>query len=200
MVAYRRGLHIAAVIGTFATFAGAPARLAAQGGAQEERFAARATAPESATATARVEELARDVLEHLAGTWRFEVRFAGNFSGAPDATGTRVFEPLYNHLRLQWSETLDSPSDSAKGIIGFDSENGGFYSTAVYSSGSGVELLTGVLDLAEPVVTFRPATGSTGASSAQQGMESFTLRVIDANHFTWSPLDRGWRAVFTRQP
>jgi hypothetical protein len=24
--------------------------------------------------------------------------------------------------------------------------------------------------------------------------------VIDPDHFTWVPLDRGWRAVFTREP
>jgi hypothetical protein len=30
-------------------------------------------------------------------------------------------------------------------------------------------------------------------------MEAFTLTVIDPDHFTWAPLDRGWRAVFTRE-
>jgi len=69
----------------------------------------------------------------------------------------------------------------------------------VYSSGSGVELLTGTLDTAEPFVAFRPIAPASG-NGTRQGIESFTLRLIDQDHFTWSPIDRSWRAVFTREP
>jgi hypothetical protein len=125
------------------------------------------------------------------GTWRFEVRFAGNFTGAPDASGTRVFAVLYDDLRLEWTESLDSSTIGARGIVGFDPRTGEFYSTTINSSGPGIELLAGSMDLSEPLVLFTPSSRSKDAS--------YTLRVIDADHFMWAPLDRGWRAVFTRE-
>ena len=144
----------------------------------------------SATSAVAV-ELAGGLLKTLMGTWRFEVRFAGNFTGAPDASGTRVFAALFDDQRLEWTESLDSSTIGARGIVGFDPRTGEFYSTAVHSSGPGIELLTGSMDLAEPLVLFTPTSRSKDAS--------YTLRVIDADHFTWAPVDRGWRAVFTRE-
>lgn len=199
MVTYRKQMHIGAIVAV-AMLAAHP--LAAQGGAQHRRAPAAdvsAAPPDAPGAAGTLTlQLAGDVLSALAGKWRFEVRFAGNFTGAPDGTGTRVFEALYDSLRLQWRETLDSSSVSAQGIIGFDADKDRFYSSAVYSSGSGMELLTGTLDLAEPLVTFKPVA-PTSTNAAQQGVESFTLRMIDQDHFTWSPIDRSWRAVFTRE-
>lgn len=199
MTNYRRGFHIAAIIAGLTT-AGTTA-LAAQGGAQTRRAPAAPTAA-AATASATSEVaigLAGGILKTLVGTWRFEVRFAGNFTGAPDASGTRVFEPLFDDLRLQWTESLDSSTMNARGIVGFDPRTGQFYSTAVQSSGPGVELLTGSMDLAEPLILFTPTAPSSDAEASRRHAESFTLRVIDQDHFTWAPLDRGWRAVFTRE-
>jgi hypothetical protein len=194
MTIYRRGLHIAAIIAGLST--AATLSLAAQGGAQHRRAApVAAAAAEDASApsatSAVAVELAGGLLKTLMGTWRFEVRFAGNFTGAPDASGTRVFAVLYDDLRLEWTEYLDSSTIGARGIVGFDPRTGEFYSTTVNSSGPGIELLTGSMDLSEPLVLFTPSARSKDAS--------YTLRVIDADHFTWVPLDRGWRAVFTRE-
>lgn len=200
MLTYRRQMQVGAIV-AIATLA--VQSLAAQGGAQQRRTAALAAAAAEPTADGTTGSLtlrlAGDLLKTLPGTWRFEVRFAGNFTGAPDGSGTRVFESLYDSLRLQWRESLDSSTLASQGIIGFDPNSSAFYSTAVYSSGSGMELLTGMLDLAEPFVAFRPVTPESGAA-APQGTKSFTLRIIDQDHFTWSPVDRSWRAVFTRQP
>ncbi len=74
---------------------------------------------------------------------------------------------------------------------------GRFYSSAVYSDGSGVQLLTGAPSPAEPLITFTPLPAP---QPDRRLMDSFTLTVIDPDHFTWVPLDRGWRAVFTREP
>jgi hypothetical protein len=194
MTIYRRGLHIVAIIAGLST--AATLSLAAQGGAQHRRAApVAAAAAEDASApsatSAVAVELAGGLLKTLMGTWRFEVRFAGNFTGAPDASGTRVFAVLYDDLRLEWTEYLDSSTIGARGIVGFDPRTGEFYSTTVNSSGPGIELLTGSMDLSEPLVLFTPSARSKDAS--------YTLRVIDADHFTWVPLDRGWRAVFTRE-
>lgn len=194
MTIYRTRLHIAAIIAGL-TAAWAPS-LAAQGGAQNRRAAPVAAAvaedvrTPSATSAVAV-ELASGLLKTLMGTWRFEVRFAGNFTGAPDASGTRVFNALFDDLRLEWTESLDSSTIGARGIVGFDPRTGEFYSTAVNSSGPGIELLSGSMDLAEPLVLFTPSSRSRDAS--------YTLRVVDADHFMWAPLDRGWRAVFTRE-
>ncbi|HEX9348507.1 MAG TPA: hypothetical protein VF919_13090 [Gemmatimonadales bacterium] len=201
MLTYRKEMHIGAMVAVAML---AAQSLAAQGGAQQRRapaaaVSAAASTDASGTTATLTLQLAGDLLRTLAGKWRFEVRFAGNFTGAPDGSGTRVFASLYDSLRLQWRETLDSSSVNSQGMIGFDPDNGRFYSTAVYSSGPGVELLTGTLDMAEPFVAFRPIAPASG-NGARQGIESFTLRLIDQNHFTWSPIDRSWRAVFTREP
>src|SRR6266550_2427265 len=201
MTTSRNKMHIGAVVAVAMLAAHS---LAAQGGAQQRRApvaamsAAASTDAAGTTATLTL-QLAGDLLKTLAGKWRFEVRFAGNFTGAPDGSGTRVFAALFDSLRLEWRETVDSSSASAQGIIGFDPDNGRFYSTAVYSSGSGVELLTGTLDMAEPFVAFNPIAPASG-NAARRGIESFTFRLIDQDHFTWSPIDRSWRAVFTREP
>jgi len=171
----------------------APARAAIAQGALQAR--ARETAPAPAAESAL--QPARTVLHQLVGRWRFAIWFAGNFDGPPDATGTRVVAALYDDLRVQWTETYDDSSRS-QGVLGFDSRLGRFYSSAVYSDGSGVQLLTGDPNPAEPLITFTPLTPAPKAG--RQLNESFTLTVIDPDHFTWVPLDRGWRAVFTREP
>ncbi|PYO86479.1 MAG: hypothetical protein DMD66_13510 [Gemmatimonadetes bacterium] len=51
--------------------------------------------------------------------------------------------------------------------------------------------------MAEPFVAFNPIAPASG-NAARRGIESFTFRLIDQDHFTWSPIDRSWRAVFTR--
>lgn len=205
MTTYRTGLHIASLIAGLTT--AWATTLDAQGGAQQRRSAAPAiaatpgdgNAPNAPSATSAVAvELAGGLMKTLMGTWRFEVRFAGNFTGAPDASGTRVFAPLFDDQRLEWTESLDSSTIGARGIVGFDSRTGQFYSTAVHSSGPGIELLTGSMDLAEPLILFTP-TARAGGDANQLRMESFTLRVIDVDHFMWAPADRGWRAVFTRE-
>lgn len=190
MTDYRRGLHSVCLIAGLST--AWATSLAAQGGAQRRRAPAAPTAPAATSATSEVAvALATGLLKTLLGTWRFEVRFAGNFTGAPDASGTRVFAALFDDLRLEWTESVDSSAIGARGIVGFDPRTGEFYGTAVNSSGPGIELLTGSMDLAEPLVLFTPSSNSRDAS--------YTLRVIDADHFMWAPLDRGWRAVFTRE-
>jgi uncharacterized protein DUF1579 len=192
MSAYRNCLRIAGLAFSIVSPAFAPSSLAAQGGGQTRRTVAApspdAPAPESAV------EPARSMLRHLVGRWRVEIRFAGNFDGPPDAAGTRVVDSLFDDLRLQWTEALDSSRVRGQGFIGFDSRSGRLYSTAVYSAGSGAELLTGTLDLAEPLITFSPVASTPPAGA------TFALRMVDPDHFTWSPLDRGWRAVWTREP
>ena len=190
MTLYRKYLHVAGLVVGIVTQAAVPS-LSAQGGRQARR-AAVAPSSEPAVDIAAAVEPARSVLRSLVGRWRVEVRFAGNFDGAPDASGTRVIEALFDDLRVQWTEALDSLRVKSQGMIGFDSRTGRFYSTAVDSAGAGAELLTGTLDLAEPLITFNPAPATRGAS--------FALRMVDQDHFIWSPLDRGWRAVLTRQP
>lgn len=136
------------------------------------------------------------MLHHLVGRWRFEVRFAGNFDGPPDASGTRVVDTLFGNLRLQWTDIHDDSPLRGQGIIGFDPPTGRFYSSAVLSAGSGMEFLTGTVSRIEPVITLRPVASDSLAS--QQAMASFTWTMVDTDHFVWAPLDRGWRAVFTR--
>ena len=190
MALYRKYLRVAALVVGIVSPAAAPS-LSAQGGGQARRSSV-APPPPAAPAPAALIEPARSMLRHLVGRWRVEVRFAGNFDGEPDASGTRDIEALFDDLRLQWTEALDSLRVKSQGMIGFDSRTGGFYSTSVDSAGPGAQLLTGTLDLAEPLITFSPAAGTAGAS--------FALRMVDQDHFIWSPLDRGWRAVLTRQP
>jgi len=188
MLTNRKHLHIALTSCAIA-ISTAWAPLSAQGGRQARR-AVVATSPAAVAPEVRVEP-ARSVLRNLVGRWRVEIRFAGNFDGAPDASGTRVVAAMFDDLRLQWTEALDSSRVKSQGMIGFDSRTGQFYSTAVDSAGTGAELLTGTLDVAEPLIIFGPAAASPGAA--------FVLRMIDQDHFTWSPLDRGWRAVLTRE-
>jgi hypothetical protein len=192
MTRYRNRLPIAALIIGGASVL-APARAAVAQGALQARARETALAPAAESSL----QPARSVLHQLVGRWRFAIWFAGNFDGPPDATGTRVAAALYDDLRLEWTETHDDSSHS-QGVLGFDPRVARFYSSAVYSDGSGVELLTGTPSPAEPLITFTSLTPAPNAD--RQLMESFTLTVIDPDHFTWVPLDRGWRAVFTRQP
>ncbi len=191
MTRYRNRLPIAALILAGASVL-APTRAAIAQGALETR--AREIAPAPAAEPAL--QPARSVLHQLLGRWRFAIWFAGNFDGPPDATGTRVATALYDDLRLEWTETHDDSSHS-QGVLGFDPRVSRFYSSAVYSDGSGVQLLTGAPSPAEPLILFTPLPTP---QPDRRPMESFTLTVIDPDHFTWVPLDRGWRAVFTREP
>jgi hypothetical protein len=135
---------------------------------------------------------ARGILATLVGTWHFQVRFAGNYGGAPDAAGTRVIKALFDDLRLEWTEVLDQSSLQGRGIVGFDPSSDRFFWSAIYSAGATPELLTGVLDDAQPTIAFRPVAGVDSAAAA-------TLTVVDDDHFTWVAPDRTWRAVFARQ-
>ena len=189
MFAYRNSVRVAVLVSAIAVSTATASQLRAQGGPQAHRPAAAATALPSL-------EPARSILRHLVGRWRVEVRFAGNFDGAPDASGTRVVQTVFDDLGLQWTENVDSSQVRSQGTIGFDARTGRFYSTAVYSGGSGAELLTGTLDRAEPLVTFSPAAPAAPAP----GAGSFTLRMVDPDHFLWAPLDRSWRALLTREP
>jgi len=191
MFAYRNSVRVAVLVSAIAVSTATASQLRAQGGPQAHR----PTAAAAATALPSLEP-ARSILRHLVGRWRVEVRFAGNFDGAPDASGTRVVQTVFDDLGLQWTENVDSSQVRSQGTIGFDARTGRFYSTAVYSGGSGAELLTGTLDRAEPLVTFSPAAPAAPAP----GAGSFTLRMVDPDHFLWAPADRTWRALLTRQP
>lgn len=143
---------------------------------------------------------ARNILHHLVGTWRFEIWFAGNLDGAPDASGTRVVKALFDELRLEWTEDLDHSRIRTQGIIGFDPRSDRFFSASVSTAAAAPEFMTGVLDDAQPIITFTPLSISPGTSPSQTLMHSSALSVLDQDHFTLAALDRGWRAVFTRQP
>lgn len=195
MHANRSYALIAALILVGTTLVAPPRHLAAQGGQKTTRPAA--PAPSTDDVDQPSVQPARSLLRQLVGRWRFATWFAGNFDGPPDASGTRVMETLYDDLRLQWTESLDSSGSRSQGIIGFDPRTGRFYSSAVYSEGTGPELLTGTLSPNEPLVAFAPIVPAPNAG--RRMMESFTLTLIDPDHFTWVPLDRGWRAVFTRE-
>ena len=162
--------------------------LAAQGG---QRVARPAQPSAERSAEARLVP-ARGVVRALAGTWRFEMRFAGNFDGAPDVSGTRVLKPLFDSLRLEWTEALDHSSLQGQGVLGFDEKSGRFFSSGIYSGGSTPEFMTGTLDDGQPLVTFTPLPFGPDA-------KGFALNLIDTDHFTVATLDRAWRAVFTRQ-
>ena len=170
--------------------------LTAQGGGK----ASRAIGSTPAAAPPRTHlEPARTILRSLVGTWRFEIRFAGNFDGAPDVSGTRIVRALFDDLRLEWTEALDDSQIRGQGVIGFDSRSDRFFSTSAYSAGSALEFMAGVLDDAEPHIAFSPISLSEDASPAQQRIQSSELTLLDQDHFIWVALDRGWRAVFTRQ-
>jgi hypothetical protein len=206
MTPYRSYLLIAATIAAGLGLI-TPARSAvAQGALLARRTPVTAPAPAPAPARAPAAapapaaepalQPARSVLHQLVGRWRFAIWFAGNFDGPPDASGTRVVQTLYDDLRLQWTEQHDSSTSRSQGVLGFDPKTGQFYSSAVYSDGSGVEILTGTLNPAEPLVTLTPVVAP---QPGRRLMAAFTLTLIDPDHFTWVPLDRGWRAVFTRE-
>src|SRR5213593_1168891 len=117
--------------------------LLAQGGEKRSHaLAAAAPAPRESSHL----QPARSMLRSLVGTWRYEVWFAGNFDGAPDATGTRVVKALFDDLRVEWTEQLDHSTLQGQGVIGFDPGNGWFFSSAVYSAGSAPEFTTGIVD------------------------------------------------------
>jgi len=175
---------------TVALVSAAASPLAAQGGQR----VARQAQPAAAASPAALLAPARGLLRTLAGTWHFEMRFAGNFDGAADVSGTRVFKPLYDSLRLEWREALDHSAVQGQGVVGLDEKSGRFFTAGVYSAGSTPEFMTGTLDDAQPLVTFTPLPFGPDAG------RGFTLNVIDADHFTVAALDRAWRAVFTRQP
>ena len=180
--------------GTLALVSAAASGLAAQGGQRVARSAAQVSVAQSAEAKLAP---ARGMLRTLAGTWRFEMRFAGNFDGAADVSGTRVFKQLFDSLRLEWTEVLDHSPVQGRGVVGFDEKSGRFFSSGVYSSGSTPEFLMGMMDDGEPLVTFTPLPFMPDVGRAPG--QAFALSVIDADHFTVVALDRAWRAVFTRQ-
>lgn len=142
--------------------------------------------------------LARHLLRTLVGTWRFEIRFAGNVDGAPDASGTHVVTALFDDLRVEWFEVLDHCGIQGRGIIGFDPGTDRFYSVAIYSAGYALEFMWGTMDSTEPLITFRPSSFAPSDSLPVLD-SSAALQTLDQDHFTWVALNRGWRAVFTRQ-
>jgi uncharacterized protein DUF1579 len=141
---------------------------------------------------------ARGMLGDLVGTWRFEIWFAGNFSGTPDVSGIRVAKALFDDLRVEWTEVLDHSQVQGQGLVGFDPRSDRFFSTSVYNVGSAPELLTGIPDDAQPSITFYALSIAPGAGEPPP--PASTLAVVDHDHFTWAAQDRAWRAVFTRQP
>jgi len=141
---------------------------------------------------------ARGILGDLVGSWRFEIWFAGNFSGTPDVSGIRVLKALFDDLRLEWTEVLDHSQVQGQGLVGFDPVSDRFFSTSVYNVGSAPELLTGILDDAQPSITFYAISISPGAGEPPPAPFS-TLAVLDHDHFTWTAQDHAWRAVFTRR-
>ncbi len=172
--------------------------LAAQG-AKEATGRGRPTPPAAHPASHL--QPARGILGDLVGAWRFEIWFAGNFSGTPDVSGIRVAKALFDDLRLEWTEVLDHSYVQGQGLVGFDPSSDRFFSTAVYNVGSAPELMTGILDDAQPSITFSAISISPGAGEPPPPPPAAsTLAVVDRDHFTWTAQDRGWRAVFTRQP
>ncbi len=175
-------------VGVLATAAVLARGLPAQGGARLYQPAAPvAAAPERSRL-----EPARSVLHRLVGTWRFELWFAGNF-------GTRVLKPLFDDLRLEWTEDLDHSPLVGRGVIGFDPASGRFFSASVYSAGPAPEVMSGVLDDAEPLITFRAVPLSPDSGAVRRAGPGLALNLLDDTHFTLHPQDRAWRAVFTRQ-
>src|SRR5258707_7573972 len=126
---------------------------------------------------------ARGILGDLVGSWRFEIWFAGNFSGTPDVSGIRVLKPLFDDLRLEWTEVLDLCQVQGQGLVGFDPVSDRFFSTSVYNVGSAPELLTGILDDAQPSITFYAISISPVAGEPPPA-PLFTLAVLDPEHFT----------------
>lgn len=182
--------------GVFALLAASAQRLVAQGGEKAKR----SVGSTAALAPTRAHlEPARGMLHALVGTWRFEIWFAGNFGDAPDASGTRIVRALFDDLRLEWTEALDHSEIRGQGLIGFDATSDRFFSSSVYTAGPAPEFLAGILDDAEPRIAFSPLSLSADANPGQVLVRSSTLTILDRDHFTWTALDRGWRALFTRQ-
>src|SRR5437879_1435651 len=144
-------------------------------------------------------EAAGGILRTLVGSWRFEIWFAGNYGGAPDASGTRIVKVLFDDLRLEWTEQLDHATIAGQGVLGFDPGSDRFFSSAVYSTGAAPEFMTGTLDAAEPLVTFSSMLTAPVASPGQPLVPASIMNMLDQNHFAWTARDRAWRAVFTRQ-
>jgi len=186
----RAGSVVAAMVTLVSAAASA---LAAQGGRRLARPAQPVTVPSPESRLVP----ASGMLRALAGTWRFEMRFAGNFDGPADVAGTRVFKPLFDSLRLEWTEALEHSPVQGQGVLGFDEKSGRFFSSGVYSAASTPEFMTGTLDEGQPLVTFTPLpfAPDVGRTPGQ----AFALNMIDADHFTVAALDRAWRAIFTRQ-
>jgi len=183
-------------LGALALAVVVPRRLAAQGNARLSRAAD--LAPVASPEASHVEP-ARGILRTLVGTWRFEIWFAGNYGGAPDASGTRVVKALFDDLRLEWTEQLDHATIAGQGVLGFDPGSDRFFSSAVYSTGAAPEFMTGTLDAAEPLVTFSSILTAPVASPGQPLVPASIMTMLDQNHFAWTARDRAWRAVFTRQ-
>jgi len=187
---------VALALSALALAAIAPLRLAAQG---NERLGRATDLVASASAEPSHLEPARGILHTLVGTWRFEIWFAGNYGGAPDASGTRVVKALFDDLRLEWSEQLDHSTIAGQGVLGFDPGSDRFFSSAVYSAGAAPEFLTGTLDAAEPLVTFSSMLPAPPAGPGQPVGPASIMTMLDQNHFAWTARDRAWRAMFTRQ-
>src|SRR5437667_2157384 len=81
-------------------------------------------------------EPARGMLGDLVGTWRFEIWFAGNFSGTPAVSGIRVVKALFDDLRVQWTEVLDHSQVQGQGLVGFVPSSAGSFGPALYTVGS----------------------------------------------------------------
>src|SRR5205814_8280179 len=187
---------VALALSALAVAAIAPLRLAAQG---NERLGRATDLVSSASAEPSHLEPARGILRTLVGTWRFEIWFAGNYGGAPDASGTRVVKALFDDLRLEWTEQLDHSTIAGQGVLGFDPGTDRFFSSAVYSAGAAPEFLTGTLDAAEPLVTFSSMLPAPTAGPGQPVGPASIMTMLDQNHFAWTARDPAWRAMFTRQ-
>src|SRR5207253_6383356 len=106
----------------------APSTLAAQGG---QRVARSAQVSVAQSAEAKLAP-ARGMLRTLAGTWCFDMRFAGNFDGPADVSGARLFTPLFDSLRLELTEALDHSPVQGQGVDGFYGRSGRLFRSGVY--------------------------------------------------------------------
>jgi Protein of unknown function (DUF1579) len=143
---------------------------------------------------------ARRFLRRLVGRWRFEIWFAGNLDGPPDASGTRQIKSLYDELRVEWTETLDHSPLAARGTLGFDPASGRFFTASAYSGSPTPDFMTGTPDEAAPQIALRPLALSPDPGAPPSPAAGLTLSVLDDDHFTVTAMNRSWRAVFTRQP
>src|SRR5256885_8437885 len=182
---------VALALSALAAAAIAPLRLAAQG---NERLGRKTDLVSSASAEPSHLEPARGILRTLVGTWRFEIWFAGNYGGAPDASGTRVVKALFDDLRLERTEQLDHSTIAGQGVLGFDPGTDRFFRSAVYSAGAAPEFLTGTLDAAEPLVTFSSMLPAPTAGPGQPGAPASIMTMLDPKHLAWAargPARRG---------